>query len=197
MTFSVVGRQSRPLSIQDRPRLATFVRRPNTLTLVTQGPQGPMSPGFGLVRYAEASSQGMITLDAGVRTLVTMVIDPTQTSNDLKGPFASQPLWDGTTLTTPAVNDAHQVRLALNASAIVSGGSLRLEAQLVTGGAILEAKDAALPSAAGNIERVAFDLTLFAGATYVAAGVQLYLTSSVPVSVQNETLLIVPLTSGQ
>ena len=137
-----------------------------------------------------------LVLAPSVRTLLTMTNDPAQTVNALKGPFANQTFWDGTLLTVQTLNDAIDVQLTFSAVSLVSGGTVLLEMQYAGNGGPIRAQVCPLPVAAGTTQRIFVIFKLFGSALLLAQGAQFYLTSSVPLSLVQETVLIEPTNAG-
>ena len=166
--------------------------------IVARGPQGQpgQSGSLGFVRYQALASTSVITLAPNTRTLVSMALDPTLTIDQLQGPFADFVFWDGTTFSVREANDSLEVRLGLQASALVAGGTLQLDAQIIGSSAPLDSQAKNLPSQAGATVRLNYELDLFSGSSFAANGLQFYLTSTVAVTVQNETVKVTPNYAG-
>lgn len=156
-----------------------------------QGFQGP-SGDYGYIRYVQSTAGGATALAPGVRTLVAMALDPAQTDDQLQSTFAGFGFYDGTTFRVRHAKDSLRVRFGLNAISIVAGGFLSLEAQIVGVGTLLDTQAKNLPSQAGAVQRLNYEIDLFSGAAFAANGMQFYLTATVPVMVQNETLKVTP-----
>ena len=103
--------------------------------------------GLGLAHYG--SSAPAIAIAANVPTVLTMVLDPTQTSIGLRGPFAGMNFWDGSTLRTVNPNDVLTVRIGLSVTTFVAGGKLNIDAVIVGSGAVLSNDEKSLTAAAG------------------------------------------------
>lgn len=161
------------------------------MEIVARGPQGA-SGSYGFVRYAQSTSSGPMTLDPGVRYTVGMTVDPTLTVNQLQGAFKNHVFWDGSIFRVHHTNDSLRVRFGLTATATVAGGTLRLDAQIVGAATPLDSQDKALPNQAGTIERLNYEIDIFSGANFAATGLQFFLTSTVSLVVNNESLKITP-----
>ena len=167
--------------------------------MVTNGPQGPAGPsfgGFGYVQYTALTTSPVLNLAPNVRTALMMLVDPTQTSNTLKGPFAGFTFWDGTTLWARLAGDLYEVRFTLTATAAISGGTLTTDVT-INGLTVATDNDSeALSYPAGQPQRVGFKLRLLPKAGFVAGGAKIYLTSTVPVSITSEVLVVDPTNAG-
>ena len=167
--------------------------------VVTQGPQGPTDSsfsGFGYVQFMALTTSPILNLAPGVRTPLVMAIDPTQTSNTLKGPFAGFTFWDGSTLSARAVGDLYELRFTLTATSAIAGGTLTTDIT-INGLTVATDNDSeALSYPAGQPQRVGFKLRLLPKAGFVSGGAQIYLTSTVPVAVTSEVLVIDPTNAG-
>ena len=161
-----------------------------------QGPPGPTFTGFGYVQYVAQAASPVLTLAPGVRTSLAMLIDIAQTSDTLKGAFTGFGFWDGTTLRARAAGDLYEVRFTLTATAAISGGTLTTDVT-INGLAVATDNDSeALSSPAGQPQRVGFKLRLLPKAGFVSGGAKIYLTSTVPVSITSEVLVVDPTNAG-
>lgn len=156
----------------------------------------PAFTGFGYIQYVALTSSPVLNLSPGVRTPLMMQIDPTQTSDTLKGPFAGFAFWDGTTLRARAAGDLYEVRFTLTATSAISGGTLTTDVT-INGLTVATDNDSeALSYPAGQPQRVGFKLRLLPKAGFVSGGAKIYLTSTVPVSITSEVLVIDPTNAG-
>ena len=175
------------------------LRQPVPLETEERGPQGAPGPaftGFGYVQYTAQTTSPVLNLAPGVRTPLMMLIDPAQTSNTLKGPFAGFDFWDGTTLHARSAGDLYELRFTLTATTAIAGGTLTTEVT-INGLTVATDNDSeALSYAAGQPQRVGFKLRLLPKAGFVAGGARIYLTSTVPVSITSEVLVVDPTNAG-
>lgn len=161
-----------------------------------QGPAGPSFGGFGYIQYVALTSSPVLNLSPGVRTPLSMLIDPAQTSNTLKGPFEGFPFWDGTTLWARSAGDLYEVRFTLTATSAIAGGTLTTDVT-INGLTVATDNDSeALSYPAGQPQRVGFKLRLLPKAGFVAGGAKIYLTSTVPVAITSEVLVVDPTNAG-
>lgn len=160
------------------------------------GPPGPDFTGFGYVQYTAMSDAQPVQLTPGVRTQVVMDVDPTQTTMALKGPFAGFQFWDGQTLRARASGDAYRVRLTLTATAAVAGGSLVFDAAVTGLSATTDTDTESLTYPAGSPQRSGCKLDLYPKSVFVAAGAKIFVTSTVPVSLSSEVLVVSPANAG-
>lgn len=172
---------------------------PPAAEIVERGPQGPPGAafsGFGYVQYAALASAPPLMLTPGVRTPLTMVIDPAQTTDTLKGPFTGFGFWDGTLLHARAAGDLYEVRVTLTATADIAGGTLATDVTILGLSVATDIDSKSLFYPAGQGQRVGFKLRLLPKAGFVNGAAQIYLTSTVPVSITSEVLAIDPTNAG-
>ena len=152
--------------------------------------------GFGYVQYTEIASEIGATLSPNQRIPVAMTIDPAQTANTLSGPFQAFPFFDGQSLRARKYGDAYEVRLTVTANASITGGAVYVDCSINGSTQPTDEDQANLEAPAGTDERLSFKLKLFPKTVFVANQAKLFITSSVPVTIRNETLVIEPISAG-
>ncbi len=152
--------------------------------------------GFGYKQYVAASASPTLTLLPDVRTPITMMVDPTQTTDTLKAPFGGFAFWDGSLLHARAVGDVYELRLTLTATSAVAGGTLSMDVTIVGLTVATDLDSEALSYPAGQPQRVGFKLRLLPKAGFVSGGAQIFVTSTVPCTITNEVLVIDPSNAG-
>ena len=170
------------------------------VSAAAQGPAGPpgqqgpagFSTGFGQVRYAEAAGSAPVALAAFARTELTFVIDPSQTQNSLNPPFTGALAFDGATITPRALNDALFVLTNLLVTAAVAGGAIKFDIDVGSPAGPTGSATESLLNPAGQAERVTGILYVQTLANFMANGARLFLTSSVPISIVNAAVILIP-----
>ena len=159
-----------------------------------QGPPGRdgASFAFGQVRYGEATGSAPVIIPANLRTLLTFAIDPSQTNNFLNPPFEGLALFDGTTIRARAMGDLTNILVNLLVTSLVVGGQIKFDIDVGSPLGPTGTDTAGLFAPAGVPERVTGRLTLQTLTYFLANGAKLYITSSVPISLVNEALIIMP-----
>ncbi len=155
-----------------------------------------LSRGLGYVQYTEKTGQPNVAVDANVRVPIVMVIDPTLTSSTLTTPFDTFTFFDGTTIFARQIGDAYDIRLTLAATAAVAGGSISIDATINGGTQLTDIDTAPLTAPAGTSQKLSFKLKVFPKTTFVANGARLYITSTVLVAINSETLIIEPISAA-
>ena len=161
-----------------------------------QGPPGPSFGGFGYIQYLALATAPPLVLAPSVRTPLVMAIDPTQTTDTLKAPFAGFGFWDGSLLHARMVGDVYEVRVTMTATAAVAGGTLVMDATIVGLTVATDIDSESLSYPAGQGQRIGFKLRLLPKAAFVAGGAQIFITSTVPVSITSEVLVVDPSNAG-
>ena len=201
MSTIIASTAPRPSAIAGTatPHAAAVLAQHPAVAVVLRGPQGPPGKtfsGFGYVQYTAQTASPLLNLLPGVRTPLTMLIDPAQTSDTLKEPFAGFPFWNGATLRARAAGDLYEVRFTLTATSAVAGGTLTTEVAVNGLTTVTDNDSEALSYPAGQPQRVGFKLRLLPKAVFVLNGAQIYLTATVPVSITSEVLVVDPTNAG-
>ena len=151
--------------------------------------------GGGQIRYAEMAGSPAVAIPPNTRTLISFTIDPTQTQDFLNPPFEGSVFYDGTTITPRAVGDFMFVLVNLSVTSDVVGGEIKFDIDVGSPQGPTGADTAALFNDAGIPERVTGKLYIQVLSYFMANGAKLYVTSSVPISLVNEAVLIAPLST--
>lgn len=160
-----------------------------------QGPAGPASSDHGYVSYGEAASATTIMLMPGDRQ---QLVFPATTSNGLlaASPFAGHVFWDGSAVRPRKAGDTMILRLDLTSSAFVANGDIEIQLDIGGSFGVIQTVPRALKKPAGVLEKISESFPVFVGATFVANGGALYLTTSVPTTISMVALLVFPLTAA-
>ena len=173
------------------PVAASSLFRPATGAAVALQ-QAATFAGFGQIRYTEAAGSAPVPIAPGIRTPLTFVFDPTQTQNALNAPFAGHLAFDGTTITPRALNDAIFILANLSVTAAVAGGAVKVDVDVGSPLGPTGSSTETLFNAAGAPERVTCILYVQTLSYFMANGAKLFITASVPVSLVNESVVLIP-----
>ena len=188
--------------LRPRGRSVTAALRPEGLATRERGPQGAPGrdgatfSGFGYQQVTELASEVGATLSPGQRVPLVMTVDSAQGSSTLQGPFAGFNFFDGVTLRARRIGDAMDLRLTATVTPSVAGGSMSVDCTINGSPQLTDVDSSQIFGAAGQPQRISFRLVLLPKAVFVANGAKLFLTSTVPLTVRAETLVILPRTAG-
>ena len=167
----------------------------------TNPPAGAGSPasvvapvGGGWVRYSQSSTAAPVQIAAGVRTLISFVVDPTQTQDFLNPPFEGRVSYDGTKATPYQMGDFYSFLINLFITPQVTGGLITFDIDVGSSAGPTVTDDSQLGDA-GVKQRVSGKLFSADLANFAANGARFYITPTVPITVQNEAITITPLST--
>lgn len=174
--------------------------RPEITAVMVPGPQGAPRPmggpgpvgsyGLGQITYTERVIEASDFFEAGVRGPV--LFEPTSISDDLNPPFVGHAFWAGNKVMPRAMGDLYDIQVNLIVTASISGGQLRVDADVGSLLGPIASDTQTLFNGAQVPERVTFRLRVQVLSNFMANGCGLFLTSSVPVTVASETVLVAP-----
>lgn len=170
--------------------------RGSSRILVASAPQGPAFKGFGYVQYIGAAAAAPLQLSAETSVSVGMPPDAGQTLALLRGPFVGWDFWTGSILNARAVGDVYLLRLTATATSPVQGGGVTAQA-LVNGATVpIDTAHCPLTAPAGQPQFLTFRFELVPKQTFVAGGAGLVMTSSVPLTLLAQKLVVAPPSAG-
>lgn len=174
--------------------------RPAITAVTVPGPQGAPGPvggagpvgsyGLGQITYTERVIEASDFFEAGVRGPI--LFEPASISDDLNPPFVGHAFWVGNKIAPRAMGDLYDIQVNLIVTASISGGQLRVDADVGSLLGPIASDTQTLFNGAQAPERVTFRLRVQVLANFMANGCALFLTSSVPVTVVSETVLVAP-----
>lgn len=156
-----------------------------------RGPQGA-STGFGQITYSERTVEISDLFEPDVRGQILFDPAPELTQDLLNAPFAGHVFWHDDRIAPRAFGDLYDVQVNLIVTAQVADGRIRVDADTGSSLGPIASDTQVLFNSAGTPERATFRLRVQALAGFIANGCRLYLTSSVPLTVISETVLVAP-----
>lgn len=190
-----------PVVFVSAPAAPAIVRVQSLGTQGPPGPQGVAGPpgtdlGFGSIRYAEDTTTISHTLLPGVRTLFTLTV--ASIIDNRKAPFAGFTYWGAdNVLRNRLAGDIFLIRMRMLATATVAGGSFHMEfVQATPAQPLIASYDKQFIKAAGATESIDPQFTIPTQQPLTDNGGQFYMQSSVPVTLVNEIMVIIPISVG-
>ena len=166
-------------------------------SLGTQGPAGPqgapsVQTGFGQITYTDRTIGPEDSFAPGVRQRLMFNPNALQTQDLLNPPFKGHAFFVNNTLRARAMGDLYVLVINLLVKADQAGGQIRVDVDSGSPLGPLQSDTASLLEGAGVQERVTINFEIQVLTTFLANGAQFYLTSTRPVTVVSETLLVDP-----
>ena len=157
------------------------------------GVQGPRGYGpFGQITYTDRAIGIEDSFAPGVRQRLMFNPNALQTQDLLNPPFKGHAFFVNNTLRARAMGDLYVLVINLLVKADQAGGQIRVDVDSGSPLGPLQSDTASLLEGAGVQERVTINFEIQVLTTFLANGAQFYLTSTRPVTVVSETLLVDP-----